>query len=289
MLWTRKRKVFTIVVSIVVLIFLASFIKHYKKSSAGDQIGVVEIEGVISDGKDTMDEIIKFKEDDSIKAVILRIDSPGGSVGPSQEIYREVQKLREKKKVWVSMGTTCASGGYYIAAAADKLYANPSTITGSIGVIMQLMIAEDLLKKLGLQSNTIKAGKFKDAGSPFRAMTEQEKEYINQVVMSIYDQFIKDVALSRKMDAEKVRALAEGRVYTGTQAKDAGLVDAIGNFYDTVDMLGAELKIKGKPSLVYVEKPFSLPRWLLGAVSKDFSKELAGRLTASPFKFLMTP
>ena len=194
-----------------------------------------------------------------------------------------------KKKVYVSMGTSCASGGYYIAAGAERLYANPSTITGSIGVIMQLMIVEDVLKKLGLQSNTIKAGEFKDVGSPFRKMTPAEKAYMEGVVKSIYEQFLQDIAAGRKMNIDVVRKLAEGRIYTGTQAKSLGLVDGIGNFYDTVDALKAVLKIKGKPSLIYSEKPFSFPRWLFGSMAQDFSKEMANRVFSSPFNFLLAP
>jgi len=289
MAWSRKKKTLVIIICLVILICCITWAKDFKSSISGDRIGVIEIEGVIADGKDAVEEIVKFKEDPAIKGVILRIDSPGGAVGPSQELYREVLKLKATKKVYVSMGSTCASGGYYIAAAADKLYANPSTITGSIGVIMQLMIVEDMLKKFGLESNTIKAGKFKDVGSPFRTMTAQEREYMDGVVMSIYDQFINDIASARKMDAGKVRALAEGKVYTGNQAKDAGLIDSIGDFYDTVDALKISLKISGKPKLVYAEKPFSIPRWIFGTFSQDLSKELSNRIFSSPIKLLIAP
>jgi protease-4 len=268
----------------VIIVFLT--VEHLQGPS-GDRIGVVEIEGVISGSKEVMDDIVDFKDDASIKGVILRINSQGGGVGPTQEIYREVVKLTEKKKVYVSMGTTCASGGYYIASAGQKLYANPSTITGSIGVIMELMNVEDVLKKIGLKSNTIKAGEYKDTGSPFRPMTPEERAYMDGIVTNIYDQFTKDVATGRKMNVETVKKLAEGRIYTGTMAKDVGLVDAIGNFYDTVDAMKADLRIKGKPVLVYPEKPFSLVRWIFGVVGHDFTRELANQLTSSPFKFLM--
>ena len=260
--WSRKKKAFLVILSLIVLIFCISFLRAVAGRPSGDRIGVVEIEGVIAGSKEVMEDIVRFKEDPSIKGVILRINSPGGGVGPTQEIYREVVKLKEKKKVYVSMGTSCASGGYYIASAAERLYANPSTITGSIGVIMQLMIVEDVLKKIGVQSNTIKAGEFKDAGSPFREMTPAEREYMNGIVGSIYEQFMKDIALGRRMDLERVRKLAEGRIYTGNQAKDLGLIDAIGNFYDTVDGLKAALNIKGKPTLVYAERPFSFAKWV---------------------------
>ncbi len=287
MAWSRKKKAWIVILSVIVLAIIVSVIARRLQGPSGDRIGVVEIEGVISGSKDVMDNIVEFKEDPSIKGVILRINSPGGGVGPTQEIYREVVKLKEKKKVYVSMGTTCASGGYYIASAGQRLYANPSTITGSIGVIMQLMTVEDVLKKIGLKSNTIKAGEYKDTGSPFRPMTPGERAYMDGIVTNIYDQFAKDVAAGRKMDVEAVKKLAEGRIYTGTMAKEAGLVDAIGNFYDTVDAMKADLGIKTKPVLVYPEKPFSLAGWVFGAVGHDFARELASQLASSPFKFLM--
>ncbi|OPY68665.1 MAG: putative signal peptide peptidase SppA [Syntrophorhabdaceae bacterium PtaU1.Bin034] len=283
--WSRKKKAFVVILSLVVIIFFVSFIAGLSSQPSGDRIGVVEIEGVISGSKETMDDIIRFKEDPTIKGVILRINSPGGGVGPTQEIYREVIKLKEKKKVYVSMGTSCASGGYYIASAAEKLYANPSTITGSIGVIMQLMIIEDVLKKIGLKNNTIKAGEFKDAGSPFRGMTPEERAYMEGITESIHEQFMKDIAAGRKMKLETVRKLAQGKIYTGNQAKELGLIDAIGNFYDTVDALKDELKITGKPSLIYTEKPFSFSKWLFGSISQ----ELANQLFSSPAKFMMSP
>ena len=283
--WSRRKKVFLVILALIILIFVIPLLRGLAHRPSGEQIGVVEIEGVIAGSKEVMEDIVKFKEDPAIKGVILRINSPGGGVGPTQEIYREVVKLKEKKKVYVSMGTSCASGGYYIASAGEKLYANPSTITGSIGVIMQLMIVEDVLKKLGIQSNTIKAGRFKDAGSPFREMTPAEKEYRDGIVANIYEQFIKDIAAGRKMNVERVKELAEGRIYTGNQAKDLGLIDAIGNFYDTVDGLKAALNIKGKPNLVYSEKPFSLSKWVFGSLAR----EMTDRLFSSPFKFLAAP
>lgn len=282
---TRMRKVFVVILSVVLIVFVISIIRAFLGKPFGERIGVVEIEGVISDSRQTMDDIIRFKEDPAIKGVIIRINSPGGSVGPTQEIYREVVKLKEKKKVFVSMGSLCASGGYYIAAAGEKVYANPSSITGSIGVIMQSVILEDLMKKIGVKSNTIKAGDLKDTGSPFKEMTPEERAYLNEVVKNIHEQFIKDIADGRKMDLEKTRKLADGRVYTGLQAQEVGLVDNIGNFYDTVDGLKKELKIKGKPELIYTEKPFSFSRWLFSSISKESFESLF----PSPFKFLYYP
>ncbi len=289
MAWSRKKKAWVFILLFIAAVFFIPIAAGRVSTQMGDRIGIVEIEGVISGSKEVMEDIIKFKEDPSIRGVILRINSPGGGVGPTQEIFREVVKLKKKKTVYVSMGTSCASGGYYIASAGHKLYANPSTITGSIGVIMQLMIVEDVLKKIGLKSNTIKAGEFKDTGTPFREMTPAERAYMEGVVKSIYEQFLKDISTERKMSLEVVRKLAEGRVYTGTQAKEVGLVDGLGNFYDTVDALKTTLNIKGKPSLVYTEKPFTLSRWLIGSFSRDFTREIANRIFESPFSFMMAP
>ncbi len=282
---TRIKKSLVVIVMIVLLIFLLSIVRGLVGRPSGERIGVVEIEGIISESKQITEDIIRFKEDDDIKGVILRINSPGGSVGPTQEIYREVIKLKEKKKVFVSMGSVCASGGYYVAAAGDRVYANPSTITGSIGVIMQSVILADLMKKIGIQSNTIKAGDLKDAGTPFRAMTREERAYLDNVVKNIHEQFIKDVAASRAMEPRKARKLADGRIYTGLQAKEFGLVDNIGNFYDTVDDFKEVLNIKGKPELVYTEKPFSLSRWLFSTMTRE---SIEG-FFSSPFKFLYYP
>ncbi len=284
---SRMKKTLIVIIGIILLVFLLSIVRACIGKPA-DRVGVVEIEGIISESRQAMEDVIRFKEDPTIKGVILRINSPGGSVGPTQEIYREVTKLKEKKKVFVSMGSVCASGGYYIAAAGEKVYANPSTITGSIGVIMQSMILEELLKKIGVKSNTIKAGELKDAGTPFREMTPEEKAYLDGIVKNIHEQFIKDVATGRKMEFEKVKSLADGRIYTGLQAKDLGLVDNIGNFYDTLDDIKKALNIKGKPQLVYTEKPFSFSKWLFSSMS-DLSKESVESFFSSPFKFLYNP
>lgn len=265
---TRIKKAFLVIFICVLVIFVASFVTGIIGEGFGEKIGVVEIEGVIADGKDAMEDIVRFKEDDGIRGVIVRINSPGGSVGPSQEIYSELKKLAAKKKVFISASSVCASGGYYIASAGEKIYANPSTITGSIGVIMEQVVAEELLKKIGIQPNTIKSGKFKDVGSPFRKMQDDERAYFQQILDSIHEQFIKDVAEGRKMPFEQVKKLSDGRVYTGSQAKELGLVDGIGTFYDTVDEMKKELGIKAKPVLVYGKRPFSLLKWLISSMTE---------------------
>ncbi|MBA4417659.1 MAG: signal peptide peptidase SppA [Syntrophus sp. (in: bacteria)] len=279
---SRIKKALLIICVIIILVFVGSFAVGIMGRSFGERIGVVEIEGVITQSGDSMEDIVKFKEDTSIKGVIIRVNSPGGSVGPTQEIYTEVKKLREKKKVYISMGSVCASGGYYIASAGHKIYANPSTITGSIGVIMEQTVIEDLLKKLGVQSNTLKAGEYKDVGSPFRKMKPEEKEYLNQILANIHQQFIADVAVGRGMTLENTKRLSDGRIYTGLQAKQLGLVDGIGNFYDSLDDMKKTLNIKGKPVLVYGKRPFSFIKWLVSSMSED----LISQSLASPFRFL---
>lgn len=271
---SRKTKITLLVIFILIaIVTLGPIAIDIGDGIFGEKIGVVEINGVIAESKDAMEDIVKFKEDEGIKGVIIRINSPGGSVGPSQEIYSEVKKLRGKKKVYISMGSVCASGGYYIAIAGEKIYAVPATITGSIGVIMEHMIIEDLFKKIGLQSNTIKSGAFKDAGSPFRKMKDEEKAYFQGILDSIHEQFIKTVADERKIPVDTAKKLADGRVFTGTQAKDLKLIDQIGTFYDTVDDLKKALDIKGKPVLVYGKKPFSLLKWLISSMSREVISE----------------
>jgi protease-4 len=282
---SRGKKIFLIVIIVVAVFFIALFAIGSFSTAGGRKIGVVEIEGTITDMKEAMEDVVKFKEDDSIKGVILRINSPGGAVGPTQEIYSEIKKLKNTKKVYVSMGSVCASGGYYIAVTGDKVYASPSTITGSIGVIMEQTVVEDLMKKIGIEANTIKSGALKDTGTPFRKMTEDERKYLQSIIDNIYGQFVKDVAEGRKLPIEKVRQLADGRIYTGLQAKDAGLIDNIGTFYDVVDDMKKALSIKGKPSLVYGKRPFSFLKWLISSAVQD----IIFKNTSQPVSFLYKP
>ncbi|HOJ70928.1 MAG TPA: signal peptide peptidase SppA [Syntrophorhabdaceae bacterium] len=273
-----------VIMVLIVAAFFVSLIAGLAGRSLGEKIGVLEIEGVITDTKDAIEDVVKFKEDDSIKGVIVRINSPGGSTAPTQEIFRELKKLRDKKKVYVSMGSVCASGGYYIASAGEKIYALPSTITGSIGVIMENVVMEDLLKKIGIQADPIKAGAYKDIGSPFRKMKADERAYLQEIIDTIHNQFMKDIADSRKMNIETVKKYADGRVFTGSQAKAFGMVDAIGTYHDAVDDMKKALNIKGKPVLVHGKKPFSLLRML---VSSLYSEVYTNWFSA-PFKFIMT-
>ena len=239
----------------LIVVFILSFSGTSSEFAFGEKIGVIPIEGTISDSRPVTEQLDKFAKDDTIRAIILRIDSPGGGVGPSQEIYREVMKTRKTKKVIVSMGSLAASGGYYIAAAADKIVANPGTITGSIGVIMEFVRLEELLKKLGISLEVMKSGEFKDIGSPHRKMTEREKELIQGLLSDVQGQFVRAVAQGRKLPVEKVDEIADGRILSGARAKELGLVDRLGNFQDAVELAKKMTGIKGEAKLVYPEKP----------------------------------
>ena len=220
----------------------------------GDKVAVVEVEGIITEPESINKQIKEFGERDDIKAIVVRINSPGGGVGPSQEIYREIKKVTAKKKVIASMGAVAASGGYYIAAAANKIIANPGTITGSIGVIMEFANAEGLLSKIGFKGYVIKSGEYKDIGSPLRSMKEDEKKLLQNVIDDVHRQFVDVVAENRKLKVEVVKKIADGRIFSGQQAKEIGLVDKIGNFQDAIDIAASMSNIKGKPVVLYPEK-----------------------------------
>jgi protease-4 len=215
---------------------------------------VVRIEGVISDSREIIEQLDELTDDDGIKAVVLRIDSPGGGVAVSQEIYQAVRKLQIKKKVIVSMGSVAASGGYLIATAADKIVANPGTITGSISAVIHFANIQELMKKVGVSSSVIKSGKFKDIGSPVREMTAEEKQLIQGLVDDIYDQFVRSVAEDRKIPLKTVMSLADGRIFSGRQALQLKLVDELGGLQDAVLLAGRLAGIEGKPTVVYTAK-----------------------------------
>ena len=243
-----------------------------------DRVGVVKIEGVILDATRVIESLKEFGRDRSIKGIILRINSPGGAVAPAQEIYAAVRRLRDKegKKVVASCGNVAASGAYYVAAAADRIVANPGTITGSIGVIMELSNIQGLLEKIGIQSYVIKSGEFKDIGSVTRPMTEEEKRILQSVIDDVYMQFVEDVAAARNMEVEKVRAIANGSIFSGRQAKGLGLVDQLGSFQDAVDALKEMAGIRGEPAVVY-EKG-ERPRWMEYLTESLLSPFLGNRL-----------
>ncbi len=226
----------------------------------GDKIAVVKIEGVILNSSDIIEELKEYNSNDSVKAILLRIDSPGGAVAPSQEIYEEVKKIRDegKKKVVTSMGSVAASGGYYIASVSDKIVANPGSITGSIGVILELANVSGFMKKVGVESVVVKSGKYKDIGSVFRTMTKEERDLLQGVIDDTHDQFIEAVSEGRGIDKDKLIPIADGRVFTGRQAKELGLVDEIGNMQDAIKIAADMVGIIGEPSIIEKKKRFSI-------------------------------
>jgi len=238
----------------ITMVIVLKIVSPSSSLSFGDKIGVIPIDGTISHSMDITTELVRMKKDSGIKAIILRINSPGGSVGPTQEIYREVRKTIQTKKVVASMGSVAASGGYYIAAGADKIVANPGTITGSIGVIMHFVRFEELLSKIGIDLEILKSGEFKDIGSPNRELTEREKELLNALIADIQRQFEEGVAEGRNLPLEKVRQIADGRIFSGSRARELGLVDALGNFQDAVEIAKNLAGIEGDVTLVYHEK-----------------------------------
>ncbi|MFZ5568914.1 MAG: signal peptide peptidase SppA [Thermodesulfobacteriota bacterium] len=283
--------VFTAIVSGMFVTMTMLIVGVQKSPSfAGDTVGIVEIEGVIMESKDTVRQLKEYREDESIKAIVLRIDSPGGAVGPSQEIYREVRKTIEKKKVIASMGSVAASGGYYIAAASDGIVANPGTITGSIGVIMGYTNFREIFQKIGLLPIVIKSGEYKDIGSPLREMTAPEKEILQKFVDTIHRQFVQDVSLGRKMDPLQMGKLADGRIFSGEEAKMLGLVDRTGNFEDAVEWAGRLGGIKGKISTVYPEeKPLSFLQYLTESSLDSLFSRLSRSDIAAEYRYEPRP
>ncbi|HTY61711.1 MAG TPA: signal peptide peptidase SppA [Acidobacteriota bacterium] len=236
-------------------------------SLSGNQIASLDLEGVISDSKDFVDQLKDFGKRTGVKSVVIRINSPGGGVAASQEIYEAIKKFRTetKKKVVISMGSVAASGGYYVACGADKIFANPGTVTGSIGVIAEWYNYGDLLRWAKMENIVIKSGTFKDAGSGTRPLTGEEKIYFQSLINNMYTQFVSTVASSRKMKDEEVRKLADGRVYTGQEAKADGLVDELGTYQDAIDYAAKISGIEGEPKIVSpVKKSFSILDILLG-------------------------
>jgi len=246
---------FLVGVAFFLLVYALGSVTEDKQSfSLNNKVGVVKIEGFIGDIHDVVEQMNQFGKDDSIKAVILRIDSPGGGVASSQEIYQAVNDLKKKKKVVASMGSVAASGGYMVACATDKIVANPGTLTGSISAVMHFANVEELLKKVGLKATVVKSGKFKDIGSPVREMTPDEKALLQDLVDDISDQFIEMVSKDRNIPKENVRKIADGRVFTGRQAHKLGLVDYLGDMGYAVTIAGEMAGIKGKPDVVYPKK-----------------------------------
>lgn len=269
------------------VLFLVNLLFPDLDLSMEDRVALIRIEGVILDSQETITELKRFAENPYVKAIVLRIDSPGGGVVPSQEIFDAVQRVRNKnnKAVVASMGTVAASGGYYIAAATDRIIANPGTLTGSIGVIMETANVEGLLKKIGVEGIVVKSGKFKDVGSPLRKMTDEEQALLQSVMDDVHKQFIDAVAEGRAMEVDTVQALADGRIFTGQQAKEAKLVDELGNLDDAIQLAADIAGIEGEPKVVEPRRRFSLRELIESRLSVIFPK--LDFYSGVSFKYLM--
>ena len=265
----------------VVIVFLAWLMTpDLQLFSSPNRIGVLEVRGLIDNVQESLKALKEFRQDANVKAILVRIDSPGGGIGPSQELYREIRRTIEEKPVVASMGGIAASGGYYIASAASRIVSNPGTITGSIGVISYFPNLQALLDKIGITAIVIKSGRFKDMGNPGREMTPEEKALLQGTIDEALGQFVHDVAVGRKLPEDKVREIADGRILTGQTALQLGLVDQLGNFEDGVNAAAQLGEIQGEPELIYQErKRRSLLDFIVG---NELAEQLSGYVDGSP-------
>jgi protease-4 len=267
--------------TVVIIALVSGSSERTETVGSGDKVAVVDLKGVIASSDEVVRQMKKYRNNSSVRAIVLHIDSPGGGVVASQEMYEEVRAVRDGgKPVIVSMGSLAASGGYYVAVGGSYLVANRGTLTGSVGVISEFLQLKDALDKLGIGVKTIKAGKLKDAGSPMRAMNDDDQKYFQALMDDVHRQFIDVVARERKMDVEKVRELADGRVFTGEQALQLGLVDTLGTFEDAVRIAAVKVGIKGEPAIVKERKRQMWYESIFGDAGetlKDLKQELIDR------------
>jgi protease-4 len=267
--------VFLLFFGLVALITISwIFSEPYDESSStsGERVALIELNEPIYSSDEIVRQVKKYRDNRAVKAIVLRVNSPGGAVGASQEIYEEVKKTRDGgKPVVVSMGDVAASGGYYVACGANTIVANPGTLTGSIGVIFQYIQVEELMKKIGIDAPTYKSGRYKDIGSPFRKSTQDDRRLFEQLIADVFGQFVDVVAAERKLERSHVLRYADGRVFTGKQAREYGFVDTLGTYEDAI-AIAAELgKIDGKPRVVKERKMRPLFDRLLGEGVSELS------------------
>ena len=262
--------------TLIILITTGSVLLPESWKASSGEIAIVSVEGVLMDSHDIVSQLKDYRHNPKIRGIVLRIDTPGGAVAPAQEIYSEIMRLRaEKKIVYVSMGTVAASGGYYIACAADYVLANPGTLTGSISAVMAFNNIEELSNKVGIKPAVIKSGKFKDVGSPMRAMKREERELLQSVVDDVHKQFVNTVAKGRKLSVSEVNKIADGRIMTGQQALNLKLVDEMGGLEKTINLLAKKIGVQGRPQVIEAKDKTPFFDWLLqGSLSNKLTKTL---------------
>ncbi len=257
--------------------------------TGSERVAIIEIDAPIVDAEDVIRQLRKYRKRSSVKAVVLRLDSPGGGVVPSHEIFEEVRRVRKYgKPVVASMGSVAASGAYYIACGADVIVANPGTITGSIGVISEFASFQPLLEKIGIENTTITSGEFKDTGNPTRRMRPEERAYLQRTVDNVYAQFLEIVAEGRHLEADSVRQLADGRIYTGEQAFGNGLVDTLGTLYTAIRIAGNLGKIKGEPRVMREKEQETVLDLLVGTQARRSIEQMGTHMQAGgPLEYRM--
>ncbi|MCK5913644.1 MAG: signal peptide peptidase SppA [Desulfuromusa sp.] len=252
--------------------------------SVGDKIGILEVEGAIVDSRLITEQIEDFRDRSNIKAVVLRVDSPGGGVGPSQEIYSELKQLAAEKPLIVSMGSVAASGGYYLAVAGERIFANPGTITGSIGVIMSFPNYQELMGKIGIQTEVVKSGKFKDIGSSTREFSAADRVLLQEMIDDVHLQFVEAISVGRDMPIERLQPFVDGRIFTGRQAQTAGLIDELGTLSDAIKYAAKVAGIDADSDLVYPEpeKVNLIERYLQSAANRYLGVNINTKMTIGP-------
>lgn len=247
--------------------------------TSSDRVALIEIKTPIFDAEDVVRQLRKYRQWSTVKAIVLRLDSPGGAVVPSHEIYEEVLRTEKHgKPVVVSMGSVAASGAYYIACGASRIVSNPGTITGSIGVVSEFASFGELLEKIGIETTVIKSGEYKDIGNPAREMSEREREHLQRTIDNIYDQFVEVVVRGRNLTDDSVRVLADGRIYTGEQAYNLGLVDTLGTLQTAVTLAGTLGKIEGEPRITREREEESLMDIIMGSQTRKTIEDMGSRL-----------
>ena len=264
---------------IVLLAIGSAFLPDRWKIPKGD-IALIHIQGMLMDSRDIVRQLSSYRHHPGVRGILLRIDSPGGAVAPAQEIYSEVMKLRDENiTVFASLGTVAASGGYYIASATDYIIANPGTLTGSISAVMAFNNVEELAAKIGVRPNVIKSGKFKDMGSPLRAMKPEERKLLQNVVDDVHQQFVQAVAIGRGLPISEVSLIADGRIMTGQQALQLRLVDELGGLEKTIELLAKKIGVSGRPKVIEEKDKTPFLDWLL---QSSISSKLVKTLMPSP-------